>query len=94
MNSLLGPAIKRVDRVGVCYRVPPWIWDSRGGRPSSPGEAAASGWSPRAHGRPREVTDVDCFLLSPGAGGINGANVCVDGAQDHPSAGRFFPRKV
>ncbi|WP_229859158.1 SDR family oxidoreductase [Streptomyces anandii] len=37
---------------------------------------------------------MDCFLLSPGAGGINGANVCVDGAQDHPSAGRFFPRKV
>jgi 3-oxoacyl-[acyl-carrier protein] reductase len=38
-----------------------------------------------------EVTDVACFLLSERAGGINGANICVDGAQDHPSAGRFFP---
>ncbi|MFE1754828.1 SDR family NAD(P)-dependent oxidoreductase [Streptomyces anandii] len=43
---------------------------------------------------PREVADVACFLLSPRAGGINGANICVDGAQDHPSAGRFFPRNV
>ncbi|MBO2452623.1 SDR family oxidoreductase [Actinomadura barringtoniae] len=38
-----------------------------------------------------EVTDVACFLLSERARGINGANICVDGAQDHPSAGRFFP---
>ncbi len=58
------------------------------------GGSGGIGLVPEAHGRPREVTDVDCFLLSPGAGGINGANVCVDGAQDHPSAGRFFPRKV
>ncbi|MFF9410513.1 SDR family oxidoreductase [Streptomyces anandii] len=43
---------------------------------------------------PREVADVACFLLSPRAGGTNGANICVDGAQDHPSAGRFFPRKA
>ncbi|GAB1332390.1 SDR family NAD(P)-dependent oxidoreductase [Streptomyces sennicomposti] len=39
----------------------------------------------------REVADVACFLLSDRAGGINGANICVDGGQDHPSAGRFFP---
>jgi 3-oxoacyl-[acyl-carrier protein] reductase len=38
-----------------------------------------------------QVTDVACFLLSGRASGINGANVCVDGAQDHPSARRFFP---
>jgi 3-oxoacyl-[acyl-carrier protein] reductase len=38
-----------------------------------------------------EVTDVACFLLSERASGINGANICVDGAQDHPSVRRFFP---
>jgi 3-oxoacyl-[acyl-carrier protein] reductase len=38
-----------------------------------------------------EVVDTACFLLSERAGGINGANICVDGAQDHPSAHRFFP---
>ncbi|MGW7256497.1 SDR family NAD(P)-dependent oxidoreductase [Streptomyces sp. NPDC054834] len=39
----------------------------------------------------REVADVACFLLSARAGGVNGTNICVDGVQDHPSAGRFFP---
>jgi 3-oxoacyl-[acyl-carrier protein] reductase len=39
----------------------------------------------------QEVADVACFLLSARASGINGANIQVDGAQDHPSAGRFFP---
>jgi 3-oxoacyl-[acyl-carrier protein] reductase len=38
----------------------------------------------------REVADTACFLLSPRASGISGANVCVDAAQDHPSAGRLF----
>ncbi|MEU5884688.1 SDR family oxidoreductase [Spirillospora sp. NPDC047279] len=38
-----------------------------------------------------EVRDVACFLLSGRASGVNGADVRVDGAQDHPSAGRFFP---
>lgn len=38
-----------------------------------------------------QVTDVACFLLSERAGGVNGANICVDGGQDHPSAGRLFP---
>lgn len=37
-----------------------------------------------------EVVDAARFLLSPRASGINGANVPVDGAQDHPSARRFF----
>ncbi|MFD0689451.1 SDR family NAD(P)-dependent oxidoreductase [Actinomadura fibrosa] len=38
-----------------------------------------------------EVADTACFLLSRRASGINGANIPVDGAQDHPSARRFFP---
>jgi 3-oxoacyl-[acyl-carrier protein] reductase len=38
-----------------------------------------------------EVADTACFLLSPRASGISGANICVDAAQDHPGAGRFFP---
>lgn len=39
----------------------------------------------------QEVADTACFVLSPRASGISGANVCVDAAQDHPSSGRFFP---
>jgi hypothetical protein len=39
----------------------------------------------------RDLADVACFLLSPRVGGVNGADIRVDGAQDHPSAGRFFP---
>jgi len=39
----------------------------------------------------QEVADAACFVLSPRASGISGANICVDAAQDHPSAGRFFP---
>lgn len=39
----------------------------------------------------QEVADAACFLLSPRASGISGANICVDAAQDHPTAGRFFP---
>jgi 3-oxoacyl-[acyl-carrier protein] reductase len=38
-----------------------------------------------------EVADTACFLLSQRASGINGANVCVDGGQVHPTARRFFP---
>lgn len=38
-----------------------------------------------------EVVDVACFLLSDRAGGVNGADVHVDGGQDHPSVRRFFP---
>jgi 3-oxoacyl-[acyl-carrier protein] reductase len=41
----------------------------------------------------REVTATACFLLSEQASGINGANIAVDGAQDHPSARRFFPEE-
>lgn len=38
-----------------------------------------------------EVVDVACFVVSPRAGGINGADIHVDGGQDHPSVRRFFP---
>jgi 3-oxoacyl-[acyl-carrier protein] reductase len=38
-----------------------------------------------------EVADTACFLLSHRASGINGANIHVDGGQDHPSARRLFP---
>jgi 3-oxoacyl-[acyl-carrier protein] reductase len=37
-----------------------------------------------------EVADTACFLLSERADGINGANIYADGAQNHPSAHRFF----
>ena len=37
-------------------------------------------------GTPEEVADVVCFLLSPRANWINGANVAVDGGQGNPSA--------
>jgi Enoyl-(Acyl carrier protein) reductase len=39
-----------------------------------------------------EVAGVACFLLSERGSGISGANICVDAAQDHPSAGRLFER--
>lgn len=36
-----------------------------------------------------EVANAACFVLSERATGINGTNICVDGAQDHPTARRF-----
>jgi 3-oxoacyl-[acyl-carrier protein] reductase len=40
-------------------------------------------------GTPEEVADVICFVLSPRARWINGANIAVDGAQGNPSAGGY-----
>ena len=40
---------------------------------------------------PEEVADVACFLLSPRAGGINGAHIAVDGAQDRPTDRPVYP---
>jgi 3-oxoacyl-[acyl-carrier protein] reductase len=37
-------------------------------------------------GRPEEVADVICFLLSERASWISGADIAVDGAQGRPSA--------
>jgi 3-oxoacyl-[acyl-carrier protein] reductase len=37
-------------------------------------------------GSAREVADVITFLLSPISNWVNGANICVDGAQGRPSA--------
>jgi 3-oxoacyl-[acyl-carrier protein] reductase len=55
-------------------------------------DAFASGDFPRGRlVEIQEVADTACFLLSPRASGISGANICVDAAQDHPGAGRFFP---
>lgn len=67
-------------------------WDSF--RRDHPERFAAFAREDFPAGRPvtlDEVADTACFVLSPRASGINGTNICVDGAQDHPSAGRLFP---
>ncbi|HEY2725297.1 MAG TPA: SDR family oxidoreductase, partial [Pseudonocardiaceae bacterium] len=40
-------------------------------------------------GTPEEVADVVTFLLSDRASWVNGAHICVDGAQGRASAGAW-----
>ncbi|MFE0103546.1 SDR family NAD(P)-dependent oxidoreductase [Streptomyces sp. NPDC059009] len=93
LGQELGPRNIRVNALSpgsVIFEGGGWSW-FRDNRPEQY-EAFARDDFPRGRlVEVREVADVACFLLSPRAGGINGANICVDGAQDHPSAGRFFP---
>lgn len=54
-------------------------------------EAFAAGDFPRGRlVELSEVADAACFVLSERGSGISGANICVDAAQDHPSAARLF----
>jgi 3-oxoacyl-[acyl-carrier protein] reductase len=93
LGQELGPRNIRVNALSpgsVMFEGGGWAW-VRDNRPEQ-FEAFARDDFPRGRlVELREVADVACFLLSPRAAGVNGANICVDGAQDHPSAGRFFP---
>ncbi|MFE2506887.1 SDR family NAD(P)-dependent oxidoreductase [Streptomyces naganishii] len=93
LGQELGPRGIRVNALSpgsVMFEGGGWAW-FRDHRPEQYEAFARDDFPGGRLVEPREVADVACFLLSPRAGGVNGANICVDGAQDHPSAGRFFP---
>lgn len=89
----LGPRNIRVNAVSPgSVLFPGGGWDQY--RLAHPGDFAALAANDFPRGRLvelQEVADAACFVLSPRASGVSGANICVDAAQDHPSAGRFFP---
>jgi NAD(P)-dependent dehydrogenase (short-subunit alcohol dehydrogenase family) len=65
-------------------------WESyRDANPESFGRFEQDELPARRLGTPEEVADVICFVLSPRAAWINGANIAVDGAQGNPSAGGY-----
>ncbi len=89
----LGPRNIRVNALSPgSVLFPGGGWDQY--RQEQPDRFAAFAASDFPRGRlvdVQEVADAACFVLSARAGGISGANICVDAAQDHPSAARFFP---
>jgi 3-oxoacyl-[acyl-carrier protein] reductase len=89
----LGPRNIRVNALSPgSVLFPGGGWDEfRIGQPDRFAEFAAGDFPRGRLVEIAEVADTACFLLSPKASGISGANICVDAAQDHPSAGRFFP---
>jgi 3-oxoacyl-[acyl-carrier protein] reductase len=93
LGQELGSRNIRVNALGPgSVLFPDGGWDEF--RQAHPGRFTAFGADDFPRGRLvqlREVADTGCFLRRPRASGINGANICVDAGQDHPSAGRFFP---
>nr|WP_279581885.1 SDR family oxidoreductase [Fodinicola feengrottensis] len=66
-------------------------WEDFGRQQPERMAAFADGEFPTGHlVEVQQVADTACFLLSPRAAGINGANICVDGGQGRPTAGRFW----
>lgn len=65
-------------------------WDSyRAAQPESFARFEQEELPAKRLGTAEEVADVICFVLSPRAAWINGANIAVDGAQGSPSAGGY-----
>ncbi|MCW2609980.1 MAG: 3-oxoacyl-ACP reductase [Cryptosporangiaceae bacterium] len=73
--------------------VPGGGWDRmRAERPAEFGRFAAEEFPAGRLVTAEEVADVACFLLSPRAAGVNGADVAVDGGQQRPGPRRPTPR--
>jgi len=92
LGQELGPRGIRVNSLSpgsVLFEGGGWDW-LRTNRPEDYERFAHDDFPARRLLTLDEVADTACFLLSERAGGINGTDIAVDGAQDHPSAGRFF----